>query len=253
MNENKKVSKETTTFKKIRLPFIMSIITLCIGLFLSYDLVGFPIKQKPIILLMNFIPFIIFLIIILIIYKNKQKTRMISTLRVASIIIACLSLFYYFYVVFFTALEEVMNPVTNPKYYTMYVSGSRLYKIFPKKIPDNVENVAFFYAPGVLQGGTNYSLYYVDKSMTMEKFDNEYKEKAIWIGRKSEYTEKRGLLTGVFSFTPISDIDRKAEDDYIIYLIEGRCDDSGYCNHGDFLVTAFNEETNEVIFRSEQW
>ena len=86
--------------------------------------------------------------------------------------------------------------------------------------------------------------------MTKEKFDKEYKNKAIWIGHKEEYTEKEGLLSRVFTYTPSY---YKNENDYIIYLIEGRCDDSGYCNHGDFLISAFNEKTNEVIFSSGEW
>ena len=86
--------------------------------------------------------------------------------------------------------------------------------------------------------------------MTKENFDKEYKNKAIWIGHKEEYTEKEGLLSRVFTYTPSY---YKNENDYIIYLIEGRCDDSGYCNHGDFLIAAFNEKTNEVIFSSGEW
>lgn len=67
---------------------------------------------------------------------------------------------------------------------------------------------------------------------------------------KKEYTEKNGLLAGAFVYTPVY---YENEDDYILYLVEGRCNDSGYCNHGDFLIAAFNEKTNEVIFRSEEW
>ena len=148
-----------------------------------------------------------------------------------------------------SALDAVENPITDVKYYKREIKG-HLLKVFPSDIPDNVEKVEFYYAPGILQGGTNYSLYYVDKNMTMDKFDKKYKNKAIWIGHKDEYTEKMGLLTGAFSYTPA---EYENEDDYIIYLIEGNCDNSGYCNHGKFLMTAYNEKTNEVIFRSERW
>ena len=129
-----------------------------------------------------------------------------------------------------SALDAVENPITDVKYYKREIKG-HLLKVFPSDIPDNVEKVEFYYAPGILQGGTNYSLYYVD-------------------GHKDEYTEKMGLLTGAFSYTPA---EYENEDDYIIYLIEGNCDNSGYCNHGKFLMTAYNEKTNEVIFRSERW
>ena len=31
--------------------------------------------------------------------------------------------------------------------------------------------------------------YYIDKDMTKNKFDEKYKDKAIWIGHKDEYTD----------------------------------------------------------------
>ena len=86
--------------------------------------------------------------------------------------------------------------------------------------------------------------------MNQEKIAKIYKNKAIWIGYKEEYTENKGLLTTSFAHTPSY---YKNEFDYTIYLIEGNCDDSGYCNHGSFLLVAFNEKTKEIIFKSEQW
>ena len=121
---------------------------------------------------------------------------------------------------------------------------------FPKEIPNDVQNIEFYYAPAFLQAGTNYSLYYMDKNMTLDKFDERYKELAIWIGHKEEYTEKEDLLASAFSFTPAEYIN---EEDYVIYLIKGKCDNSGYCNHGEFSFVAYNDETNEVIFRAAKW
>lgn len=239
-----------STFKKIRFQFIMSIITFIIGIFFSVGSVGIPLKSKFIILLVSFLPFIIFLIIMFIIFKFKNKRKVVSIFKTISIIITSILIFYYFIAIFIVGCLEAFNPITNPKYYNLYVSNSRLKKAFPKKVPDNVEKVKFYYAPGILQGGTSYSLYYIDKNMTTYKFDEKYNEKAVWSGHKNEYTEKNGLLTSVFLNTPAN---FKNEDDYIIYLIEGKCDDSGYCNHGDFLIAAYNEKTNEIIFRSEQW
>ncbi len=166
-----------------------------------------------------------------------------------SFIMTILAFFLVTTLITMCALDAVENPITDVKYYKREIKGDLL-KVFPPDIPDNVENVEFYYAPGFLQGGTNYSLYYIDKNMTMDKFDKKYKDKAIWIGHKDEYTEKRGLLTGAFSYTPA---EYENEDDYIIYLVEGKCDNSGYCNHGNYLMTAYNEKTNEVIFRLEDW
>lgn len=236
-------------FKYSKLSIIMCIITLLIGIwFYSSTAIGIPIKEKLIIFSASFIPFFIFLIITLLAYHFKEKYKKI--LKIISIIISLVLIFYYFIALFVCLLLSSTNPVTDSKYYNYYVTGERLEKVFPAKIPSNAKNIEFYYAPGILQGGTNYSLYYIDDSMTREKFDKKYKNKAIWIGYKEEYTEKEGLLTGAFVHTPAY---YENEDDYIIYLIEGRCDDSGYCNHGDFLIAAFNEQTKEVVFCSEQW
>ena len=143
-----------------------------------------------------------------------------------------------------------INPVTNPKYYNFFVNSNDLTEVFPKKILDNVKNVQFYYAPGILQGSTDYVLYYIDNNITLDKFNDQLKNKAIWIGREGEYTEKRGLLTGVFSHTPI---EYENKNNFIIYLIEGECDDSGYCNHGNYLLAAINENTNEIIYESSSW
>ena len=67
--------KEKSTFKKIRFPLIMSIITFIIGIFLSYDLIGFPLKVKLIGLFAAFIPFILFMIILFVIYINKESQK----------------------------------------------------------------------------------------------------------------------------------------------------------------------------------
>ena len=233
-------------FEDNKLSTLMSIITLVIGIWLYSSMaIGIPIKGRLIIFLVCFAPFFDFVINTILFYKNHKKL-----LKTMSIILSLLLVFYYFIAIFVCGVIVFANPITNSKYYNYYVTGERLGKVFPAKIPDTAKNIEFYYNPGFLQAGTDYSLYYIDDSMTIEKFDKEYKSKAIWIGHKEEYTEKDGLLSGLFTYTPSN---YENENDYIIYLIEGRCDDSGYCNHGDVLITAFNEKTNEVLFRSGQW
>lgn len=239
--------KEKSTFKKIIFPLIMSIITFPIGILLSCGLIGFPLKAQLISFLVAFGPFILFMIILVVIYINKEKQKVFSIFKTISIVITCLLLFYYFNAIFVIALTEVDNPMTNPKYYNFYMPESN---IFPKTIPKDVEDVKFLYAPGILQAGTRYTLYYVDKKMTLDKFDKKYKNQAEWIGHINDYTEKRGLLSGAFYYTPS---EYKNENDYVIYLINGKCNNSEYCNHGSFLMAAFNEKTHQVVYSTEDW
>ena len=228
----------------------MCIITLLIGIFLSYGIFGIPLKPKLIILLLSFFPFLVFLIFSLFCYIFRERKTAVLVLKIISIVLASLLIIYYLISMFFIALIEAMNPIDNPKYYNHYVYSSSLTRTFPKKIPNNVSNVKFVYSPGILQGSTSYTLYYVDEQMTTHKFNKKFSDKAIWIGYLKDYNEKGGLLSGAFVGT---NIEYERENDFMIYLIEGSCYKSGSCNHGDFLFAAYNKDTHEVIYRSEDW
>lgn len=237
-------------FKICIFPLVMTVITFIVGFHFYWDSKGVQSCLRLIIILIGYLPTIIFFIILLICYF-KYKTK--NSKKIITIITITLTVglfFYYITAIFICAFIEVKNPITSISNYKDKVNDKRLLKVFPKEIPNNVDDLYFIYSPGILQGETEISLYYIDKNMTINKFDKEYKIKAEWIGHKEEYTEKKGLFTGAFSNTPA---EYKNEDDYIIYLVESRCDNSGYCNHGDFLFVAFNDKTNEIIYKSEQW
>ncbi len=84
--------------------------------------------------------------------------------------------------------------------------------------------------------------------MTIDKFNKKYKSKSV--SKLQDYDDKLGLPNGLFSNTPSYG---KNENEYLIYFIESYCDNSDYCNHGEFLFAAFNDKTNEVIHKWEAW
>lgn len=248
MSKLKMKTKIKDVFKCEKLTLVMCLITILIGIEIYTDTaIGIPIKENIIIFFVSFFPFLTFLLITILSYKQPSQNKKYRTI---TIILSLILIFYYFVILFLSIFFAAINPVTNPKYYNYYVKGEILENVFPSKIPNEAKNINFYYAPGILQGGTTYSLYYVNNNITKEMFDKKYKSKAIWIGNIDEYKDKEGLLTGVFSYTPSYN---KNENDYTIYLIEGRCDNSGYCNHGSFLIAAFNEKTSEVVFCSQDW
>ena len=234
-------------FKKTKVSFIMCIITFIIGCFLTNMTSSISVFKLALIF---FAPFLVFLLFVLLYYKFFNNLKIINILDVITVMLIVFLLFYYVLAIFGCALEEVENPITDISKYSKIIKGSSREKVFPKEIPDNVNNVKFIYAPGILQGSTETVLYYVDNNMDVSKFDDKYKDNAIWIGNIDEYAEKEGLLTGAFSNTPAYD---NNSSDYVIYLYDDYCDDSGYCNHGEFLFSAFNEKTNEVIYKHEYW
>ena len=157
---------------------------------------------------------------------------------------------YYLIISFDSAFYQLGNPIINIKYYEKYYNNVvELKKAFPEEIPLEVENIEFKYLPGLFQGSTKYSLYYIDKNMTVEKFAKLYKEKSEWSGSINEYKKQEGLLSGMFNSISI----KSSKEDFMIYLIEGNCDESGYCNHGNYIVTAINEDTKEIIYQYSSW
>lgn len=238
------------TFNKIRFPFIMAIVTFIIGLFISLNLVKVPIKVRINTLFIIFLPVFLFLIIVFAIYRCKDDKNVVFRFKIITLVISLVLIAYYHYSFTFISLKATFNAVNNPKYYTYYVNDERLKSVFPSSIPSDVKDVQFYYSPIFLQGGIKYSLYYVDDKMTLDIFDNKFKDKAIWIGHINDYNENKGLIPYFFIHTPSY---YKNEDDYLIYLVEGNCKGTSYCSHGDILLAAFNSKTHEVVFRFQQW
>lgn len=207
-------------------------------------------NYRYLILLLWLLPFLCYFIIIII--TNKQVKHQIVR-RVASIFSILLTLAiipYYFLIVFETIFIEMDHPIKNIKYYHDYVHSEYLLNVFPSDVPNDVEHVQLIESPGLLQASDILALYYIDPQLNIEEFDYQYSEKAEWIGYKKDYSEKKGLLSSLSSLIPIEHVD---EDNFKIYLIDGSCDNSGYCNHGQFLLVAVNEETKEVLYKSESW
>lgn len=237
-------------------PLIMTIITFIIGWWLFYMTKGDSFGMRLGLGFFAFLPTIVFFIILVVSYfKCRTKASKDIILGLCSIL-TFLLLSYYICCIFIGAFAEAEHPITDIHSYKEKVNGSRLLKVFPKEIPDDVKNIKFKYSPGVLQAGTDISLYYVDKNMTLEMFDKFYKNKAIWIGHIDDYNNRpdKQSSPGIKSGLLLNDAATyENANDYVIYLIESYCDNSGYCNHASFLFAAFNEKTNEVIYASEEW
>lgn len=242
------MNKVKEVFKNSKFTFIMSIITFMVGIYIGLSVLGVPLSKFMIVLLLSLVPCLYYLIILTLDCKyKKNKKTLINIFKYGGLFILPI---YYFLILFVALGIAFTNPITDVKYYNHYVNGE-LNEIFPKKIPKDAEKVSFYYTPGLLQAGTIYSLYYIDKDINSDKINELYKDKAIWIGKISEYEKDKDLLNNAFSFSPLDGA--IYEDDYTIYLFEGDCDDSGYCNHGKLLFMAYNDNTKEILYKAEGW
>ena len=188
---------------------ILIVITFLIGYLLGCGSIGIPNNAKIIALGIAYLPFILILILTLLSIKFKTTKKIFE---IITCIIASILWLYYFIAIFICGFIYAFNPVTNIKYYKQYFNGAYLREVFPKEIPKNAEKAEFYYAPGILQGGTYYTLYYIDTSLTKEEFDKKYKEKAKWIGYIDEQPEDLETLPSDFSNTPAEE----REEDFLI-------------------------------------
>lgn len=227
-----------------------TIITFIISLFFIFTTKYDDWSYRYIIVLLGSLPFLCYLILIIITNKSIESKCLKKITSGFSIFLALIIIPYYFIASFVFISIEMDHPIKNIRYYHDYINSEYLLNVFPEEVPKNVKNIQLIYSPGVLQASTVLALYYVDSNLNIEDFDNKFSEKAEWVGYKNHYTEKSGLLAGISSATPIEYQDEK---NFKIYLIEGSCDDSGYCNHGKFLLVAVNEKTKEVLYKSEDW
>lgn len=234
-------------FLKSKYSFILTILCFMISIPFLCAGIGIPWYLRLLIIFIGVLPFLLFLLITILRYKLDHKQYIKDITFILNVLLTLALPFYLFFAIFITAGLTATNPVTNPKYYSHYVSDDYLLEVFPKEIPEDATNIKFEYNPGFLQGASIIELYY--QASSLKDLESALKEKAIWIGTLNEYTENNGLLDqNIFNSLTTSNI-----NDFIIYLIDGECDNSGYCNHGIFLLGAINQKTNEVIYSYHNW
>lgn len=233
--------------KNAKLSFILTVLNLIIVIFVGINSIKLG---KWLELILFSIPFVFCLIITILtnIFINIKIIKIMSNFL--SVLLVFVIPIYYLIISFDSAFYQLENPIINIKYYEKYYNNvDELKKAFPEEIPLEAENIEFKYLPGLLQGSTKYSLYYIDQNMTEDKFDKLYKNKSEWSGSINDYNKQEGLLSEMFNFVFI----KSNKEDFIIYLIEGNCDESGYCNHGNYIVTAINKNTKEIIYEYSSW
>lgn len=239
----------SSIFNNSKFSFVMFVITFLIAVLCLLSK-GISFSDRLIMMLFTVIPCIGYLIIIILSNKFAFKKYSMVIIKVISIIYTFLVLVYYLVLCFCFTLLELDDPIKDVKYYKDYINGDYLLSIFPKEIPNDVEDVLLIYSPNVLQSGEVTSLYYVDSNFDIKYYDNKYLESAKWVGYKNEYMDNKGLFGRIATYMPI---EYSEEDEFKIYLMDEDCDDSGYCNHGKFLLVAVNEDEGQVLYTFQRW
>ena len=247
--EKPKLNLKSLLCKDCPIPYAMTVITFMVSTLWFIFTLTFKVEMRLIITIYTFAPFLISLIIMLVYCLTKKRKVAKKIIEFLSIILVVMIIIWYHIVIIGTGLFYALTPRTDIKDYENIVTGELL-TVFPEKIPEDVQNVSFMDQTGFLQGGSYTTLYYIDPNLDVTEFDNKYRVNAIWIGNEKDYTENPELLTGAFLGSPA---EYENEEDFTLYLFKARCDDSGYCNHGESLLVGVNPKTNEVIYSYGNW
>ncbi len=186
-----------------------------------------------------FLPLLLFIILLILSFKKiiSQKFTKIIT------ILGYLTLwFYMLFIILMHVLHLSLEGTTDIRNYKILFKGasSELKEYLPSTLPEEKENVMFYYSPAFLQKGETFSLYFKSNS----EFIKDQEEKLEEIS-----TVKYQDIDIDLTHTPYDRLDKE----FTIYLINSHCSDEEYCNHGNYFVIAINKEQKEILYVIENW
>lgn len=237
-------------FLKCKYPLVLSIITLLIGCLFVFLCILEPWFFRWITFFLVFAPFIIFAIITWFSNYFYYKKYVQTITLVLSVIITWGLLGYYCVVLFFGCCYASENDYTNIKNYERIVNSEYLLKVFPKNVPINVSNIQFSYNHGFLQGMSWISLSYEDDKLNKDLVDDKFNDISSRVGSLEDFSNDNFFQSTVFLNTSFEEDEKK---EFTIYLIDSFCDESGYCNHGGYLIVAYNDKAQEILYKYYHW
>lgn len=125
-----------------------------------------------------------------------------------------------------------------------------LIRHFPDKIPGNARNIVFRYNSACLQGGEEFGLRFETDEESLQKYTQEFSQKAKWVGKAAEpEAEKDGIFSTQFSSLGYSEL----PDDFTVYLIDSKPYQPDNWNHGRLSLAAVSGRRSEIIFLADNW
>jgi len=164
---------------------------------------------------------------------DRRKTEFVTLLLSIILVIAS-----FVYVIFLSILTAT-TVTTNAKFYTrayeQIEDKDGVEGIFPEKIPENAEDIAFRYNPQFLQGGEWFELSYTTTADSLSDWSAFLNGKAEWIGSNKEWNQMNNM--GFYG-----------EDSTRYHLYW----DGGF-NHGEISYVLIDLSCNRITFHYEDW
>jgi len=164
---------------------------------------------------------------------SMNKTVILTT--ILTIVLLLASMFYFFLLTIWTATTETTDIRYYSRAYDQIEDEDGVEDIFPRRIPDDAENIDFSYTPQFLQGGEVFELSYTTTVEKLAEWSARLTGEADWIGSNKEWLEAHNRI---FS--------GKDSTRYLLYW-------DGGSNHGEMCYVLIDEEISRITFYYSEW
>jgi len=164
---------------------------------------------------------------------SMNKTVILTT--ILTIVLLLASIFYFFLLTIWTATTETTDIRYYSRAYDQIEDEDGVENVFPRRIPDDAENIDFSYRPQFLQGGEVFELSYTTTEEKLTEWKTVLTKEAEWIGSNKEWHEANH-----WGFH---------DEDSVRYHLDW---DGGY-NHGEWSYVLIDEDANRITFFYEDW
>lgn len=221
------------------------IINIIIFVFIRKNYVIENVFKSVIFTILLLIPIFVSLIMLNIKKKDIMNN---NTLNLIQVLLVIGTFIYLFFVIIFADYILAVDGVNNIKNYNKVCSLYKI-KICPNKISKTAKKVYFHYNAPFFQGGEKFNLFFQTDTTEIQNYKKKYENNSKWINNYN-------LLNNDYYFLK----NRKNEElfqgdieNIKVYFLDGRCDNSGYCNHGEYNAIFINEKNNSIMFNYEKW
>ena len=164
---------------------------------------------------------------------SMNKTVVFTT--ILTIVLLLASVFYFFLLTIWTATTETTDIRYYSRAYDQIEDEDGVEDVFPRRIPDDAENIDFSYTPQFLQGGEVFELSYTTTDEKLTEWAARLTREAEWIGPNKEWHD-----INHWSFHG---------EDSVRYHLDW---DGGY-NHGEMCYVLIDEDANRITFYYSRW
>ena len=162
---------------------------------------------------------------------DRRKTEFVTL--VLSIILVILSFVYTIFLSVLTATTVTTDVTFYPRAYEQIDDEDGVEGIFPNRVPEDAEDIAFRYNPQFLQGSEWFELSYTTTEEMLSDWSEFLKDKTEWVGSNGEWLANHW---GAGSEDPIR---------YQLYWEDG--------NHGETAYVLIDAAQNRITFFYEDW